>query len=189
MCRKIQNKCLTSTFFGLAAVLLLTVGPARALTPVTACGQTLDVPGGKYILTVDLDCSGTLANGINITAGSVFFHLAGHTISSTDCGPSKGVGGIVVSGGISGVRIDGGTVKGFNDGVVLYPSSSRMSGMTVTNACVFGIAVSGQNGLERSNHEKHAKKSQKDVYKLLHATSLSALRLLFRPAACWFLFC
>jgi parallel beta-helix repeat protein len=145
MCRKLQSKCLTLTFFGLAAVLLLTVSPARALIPVAACGQTLDVPGGKYILTVDLDCSGTLANGINITASSVFFHLAGHTISSTDCDPSKGIGGIVVSGGISGVRIDGGTVRGFDDGVVLYSSSSRMSGMTVTNACVFGIAVSGQN--------------------------------------------
>ena len=80
MCNKIQSKVFTSTLFGLAAVLLLTVAPARALTPVTACGQTLDVPGGKYILTVDLDCSGTFANGINITASSVFFHLAGHTI-------------------------------------------------------------------------------------------------------------
>ena len=145
MCNKIQSKVFTSTLFGLTAVLLLTVAPARALTPVTACGQTLDVPGGKYILTVDLDCSGTFANGINITASSVFFHLAGHTISSTDCDASKGIGGIVVSGGISGVRIDGGTVRGFNDGVVLYSSSSRMSGMTVTNACIFGIAVSGQN--------------------------------------------
>jgi hypothetical protein len=88
-CNKIQSKCLTSTYFGRAAVLLLTVGPLRALTPVTACGQTLDVAGGKYILTVDLDCSGTFANGINMTASSVFFHLAGHAISSTDCDGSK----------------------------------------------------------------------------------------------------
>ena len=72
MCKKIQSKTLTSTLFGLAVLLLLAVSPARALTPVTACGQTLDVPGGKYILTVDLDCSGTLANGINIAASSVF---------------------------------------------------------------------------------------------------------------------
>jgi len=145
MCNKIQNKCLTSTLFGLAVLLLLAVSPARALTPVTACGQTLDVPGGAYILTVDLDCSGTLANGINIAASNVFFHLAGHTISSTDCDASKSIGGIVAPGGISGVRIDGGTVKGFNDGIVLYSASSRMSGMTVTNACIFGIAISGQN--------------------------------------------
>ena len=145
MREKIQNKCFTSTLFGLAVLLLLAVSPARALTPVTACGQTLDVPGGAYILTVDLDCSGTLANGINIAASNVFFHLAGHTISSTDCDASKGIGGIVAPGGISGVRIDGGTVKGFNDGIVLYSASSRMSGMTVTNACIFGIAVSGQN--------------------------------------------
>ena len=140
-----QNRSLAVTFFGLAAVLLLAAAPARALTPVTACGQNLDVAGASYILTVDLDCSGTLTSGINITANNVFFHLAGHTIASTDCDVTKSIGGVVVSGGVSGVRIDGGTVRGFNDGIALGSANARVSGVTVTSACVFGIAISGTN--------------------------------------------
>jgi len=145
MCKKLQSKILTSMLIGLAAVLLVAAVPARALTPVTACGQTLDVPGGAYILTVDLDCSGTFTNGLNITASNVVFHLAGHTISSTDCDATKNIQGILVSLAISGVRIEGGTVRGFNDGIGLNSSNSRVSGMTVTNACIFGIVLSGQN--------------------------------------------
>jgi parallel beta-helix repeat protein len=49
------------------------------------------------------------------------------------------------------VQIDGGTVSGFNDGIILSSSASRVRGMTVMDACVFGIAVSGQNNrLERN---------------------------------------
>jgi hypothetical protein len=131
--------------FGLAAGLLLAAVPARALTPVTACGQLLDVPGRAYILAADLDCSGTLANGVNVTASNVVFHLAGHSLSSTDCDATKGIQGIFVSLAISGVRIDGGTVRGFNDGIGLNSSNSRVSAMTVTNACFFGIALQSQN--------------------------------------------
>jgi hypothetical protein len=143
MLKKIQNKLLTSMLFVLAALLLLAASPARALTPVTDCAQTLSVPG-EYVLTVNLDCSGTFTNGVNITASNVVFHLAGHTISSTDCDDTKSIQGILVSG-LSGVRIDGGTVKGFNDGIGLTSSHSRVSAMTVTNACIFGIVVSGEN--------------------------------------------
>ena len=128
---------------GLAAFVLLAASPAMALTNVTACGQNLSAPG-QYILVNDLDCSGTSANGIDITASNVVFHLAGHTIASTDCDPSKGIAGIAV-GGMSGVEIEGGTVRGFNDGIALSASSSRVVGMTVTRACVFGIALSGAN--------------------------------------------
>jgi hypothetical protein len=135
-----------SLLLGLAAALLLAATPARALvlTPVTICGQTLASPGA-YILAADLDCSGTLASGVNITASNVIFHLAGHTLSSTDCSQTQTVYGIFVVGGITNVRIDGGTVKGFTDGIVLSSSNSRVRGMTVTSACLFGIAVQGQN--------------------------------------------
>ena len=133
------------TWMGLAlTVLLIAASPAQALTAVTTCGQTLSA-SGQYVLTSDLDCSGTFADGIDITASNVSFHLAGHTLSSTDCDGTKGIGGVVVSSGITGVQIDGGTVRGFNDAIVLYSSNSRATGVTVTGACFFGFAISGQN--------------------------------------------
>lgn len=138
-----QKQLLTWVLFGLAALVLLAASPAHALTTVTACGQNLSTPGGQYILTADLDCSGTHASGIDITASNVVFHLAGHTIASADCVMDKEVYGIFVHGGNSGVRVDGGTVRGFTDGIVVSSSHSRVHGVTVTGACLFGIAVTG----------------------------------------------
>jgi len=139
MYKQIRNRLFASLLYGLAGF-LLTAGSARAQTDVTTCGQILGQPG-IYILTVDLDCSGTLANGINITVSDVTFHLGSHTLSSTDCDLTKDINGIFVPGSIAGVRIDGGTVRGFNDGIVLSSSKSRVRAMTVTGACQFGIAV------------------------------------------------
>ncbi|HYR83390.1 MAG TPA: right-handed parallel beta-helix repeat-containing protein [Terriglobia bacterium] len=149
MCNRIQSRCLGTMLFGVATVLLLAVSPAMASTPITpidpadGCAQTLGT-AGEYVLTGDLNCSGTFGNGINITASNVIFHLAGHTISSTDCDLTRAISGISVPGGNSNVLIDGGTVSGFNDGILLYSSSSRVRGMTATGACAFGMAISGQ---------------------------------------------
>jgi parallel beta-helix repeat protein len=147
MCNRIQSRCLGTMLFGVATVLLLAVSPALALTPVNpadGCAQALGT-AGEYVLTGDLDCSGTFGNGINITASDVIFHLAGHTISSTDCDLRNAISGISVPGGISNVLIDGGTVSGFNEGINLYSSSSRVRGMKATGACAFGMAISGQD--------------------------------------------
>ena len=147
MCNRIQSRCLGTMLFGVATVLLLAVSPAFALTtidPADGCAQTLGT-AGEYVLTGDLNCSGTFGNGINITASDVIFHLAGHTISSTDCDLRNAISGISVPGGISNVLIDGGTVSGFNEGINLYSSSSRVRGMKATGACAFGMAISGQD--------------------------------------------
>jgi len=105
-----------TTFLGFGLTFVGGTRPAQALTLVTACGQTLNAPG-EYVLAGDLDCSGTTNNGVTITASNVVFHLAGYTIKGS-C--TSGDGGIVVNPGVSGVQIDGGTVSGFNDGIVLY---------------------------------------------------------------------
>lgn len=128
----------------LIGLVLLGVSPAHAFTNVTTCGQTLTTPG-EYLLTTDLDCSGSFTSGIVISASDVVFQLAGHTIASTDCDVTRGISGISVGGGVSGVKIEGGTVRGFNDGISLGAANSRISGMTVTGACIFGIAISGTN--------------------------------------------
>ncbi|MBI3950530.1 MAG: hypothetical protein HY314_08760 [Acidobacteria bacterium] len=65
--------------------------PASAISggpwiPVTDCGANLEVPGGQYILTGDLNCSGTY--GVWIRADDIHFDLNGFTISGdgTDTG-------------------------------------------------------------------------------------------------------
>jgi len=138
-------------WLGRIAVLVLGIGalvatasPAHALTKVTTCGQTLTA-AGQYILAANLDCSGTLAAGITIAGNNIILHLAGHTLSSSDCDTTKGIEGINILSGLTGVQVDGGTIKGFNDGIALYSAGGRVSGVTVTNACAFGIAVSGTN--------------------------------------------
>lgn len=143
--KETQKKRALAMLFVLASVLLAAGSAQAVLTPVTACGQTLSVPGAEYILSSDLDCSGTFTDGITITASNVVFHLAGHTLSSADCDDTKNISGINALGGLTGVRIEGGTVRGFNDGIFLNSSNSRVRGMTVTSSCVFGIALSGQN--------------------------------------------
>lgn len=141
-----------ASLVGLGMTLLLGAGSAYALQPVNpvdGCGQTLPKLGDdgtkEYVLTGDLACSGAV-NGVNITASGVTFHLAGHTISNpTACVALENMEsvGIFAHGGILKVYIDGGTVSGFNDGIVLSSSKSRVRGMTVTEACVFGILVGG----------------------------------------------
>jgi parallel beta-helix repeat protein len=135
------------------AVILLWVGPAQAQsTPVTTCGQVLSAPG-QYHLTGNLGpCTG---NGVVITASDVDFTLAGFTLSGVSsgtpgtptCNSASPQTGVLVepaggSGPLSGVRITGGTVTGFVDGVVIQSSSdSRVAAMTVTGNCIFGISV------------------------------------------------
>ena len=131
--------------------LLIGVGPARAQsTPVTTCGQVLSAPG-QYHLTDDLGpCSG---DGVVITATGVNFTLAGHTISGTSspnsCNLQQPQIGISVIGSVSGVRVNGGTVTGFVDGIDLsFASSSRVDAMTLVSNCVFGMAIGNSDGIE-----------------------------------------
>ena len=141
---------------GLGGVLLSGAGSAQALTlvnPAGGCPKTLNTPGEEYILTGDLACSGVV-NGVNITASGVIFHLAGHTISNdATCGAlsNQASSGIFVQSGLSKVHIDGGTVSGFNDGILLSSSFSRVRGMTVTDTCVFGILVQGDKNQVDTN--------------------------------------
>lgn len=142
------------TFFAcLAFKLALSIGPVFALTPVNTCGQTLNAPG-EYILEQDLVCVDTGAdiNGVIIAASNVAFHLAGHSISAVACDLTRNISGIYVQGGLTDVKIDGGKINGFNDGVVLAASDSRVHGMSVSNACAFGILAQGSNNLIDTNY-------------------------------------
>ncbi len=126
---------------------------ARAqLIPVTSCGETLSA-AGEYVLINDLNCSSPAGDltGIRITSNNVVFHLAGHTISSPVCDQNRNVTGIFVVGGISNVKIDGGNVSGFNDGVLLSSSNSLVKAVKVTGACLSGFGVQGANNRLEKN--------------------------------------
>src|SRR5262245_48811359 len=132
---------LALSFFGLG----LGRGAAQpASTPVTQCGQVLDAPG-LYHLPQDLGpCPG---DGVVITASNVRFSLAGHTLSGVStqqsCDLDNPQYGITIAGDTRGVRVGGGTVRGFVDGIVQSGSRSRVTATTVADNCLFGIYVSG----------------------------------------------
>ena len=133
-------------------LMLVGVAPASAQsTAVDTCGQQLSAPG-NYHLTGDLSCS---TDGVVITASDVSFTLAGYTISGVSSRDSCDVDqpqlGVRVEPGTSNVRVSGGTVTGFVDGVMLYGSNSRVSAMTITNNCVFGITVSSDGNVVDTN--------------------------------------
>jgi len=159
MHRENRKRSVVSLVLGLTAVLMFAAGSASAQQtkpiPVNHCGQTLNQAGKTYVLTTDLDCSGSFADGLDISASNVTFHLGNHTLSSTDCDLSRQMYGIFVPGNITNVKIDGGTVRGFEDGVVLSSTKSRVSGMTVTGACVFGIAVQNDGNTVTTNRVTH----------------------------------
>jgi parallel beta-helix repeat protein len=115
-----------------------------ASTPVTQCGQVLAAPG-HYHLAQDLGpCPG---DGVLIAASNVRFTLAGHTLSGVStqasCDLDNPQYGVSIATDARGVRVSGGTIRGFVDGIVHYGSRSRVTGMTVADNCLFGIVVSG----------------------------------------------
>ena len=136
-----------------AAIVLGAAGSAHAVTlvdPAAGCDQELNIAGEEYVLTGDLSCP-TKTSGVRITASGVVFHLAGHTISSPFCDLSQTLVGVLLEGAVTDVRVEGGNVSGFNDGILLSGTRTRARGMRVTGACVFGVVISGQaNQLDTS---------------------------------------
>jgi parallel beta-helix repeat protein len=134
-------------FFG-ASLFDVGLGSARAdSTPVARCGQELTEPG-DYHLTQDLGpCAG---HGVVISASGVRFTLAGHTISGVSsqdsCDLDYPQTGVEIPGSVSDVRVSGGTVTGFVDGINLSGTNSRATAMKLVNNCVFGVVVSGTGG-------------------------------------------
>ena len=162
-----RNRRRLTTWLIVSAAVTLISAVATAQMPVDHCGQTL-AKSGTYVLTTDLDCSGTFANGINVAASNIRFHLGNHTLSSADCDLTKTIYGIFVPGNVSNVNLDGGKVRGFVDGVVLSSSKSRISAMTVTEACQFGIAVQNDRNVVTTSRVNH---SGVDGIGLLFATN------------------
>jgi parallel beta-helix repeat protein len=129
------------------------LGPRSARadsTPVTQCGQELSEPG-DYHLAQDLGpCPG---HGVIITGSDVRLSLAGYTLSGVQspgsCDFDNPQTGIDVRSPATGVRISGGTVTGFVDGISLS-SGSRVTAMRVADSCFWGILVTGDSQVDTS---------------------------------------
>jgi parallel beta-helix repeat protein len=135
------------------AVIAVASAPATAWAasrPVDHCGQELTQPG-DYHLTQDIGpCTG---HGVVITASDVRFTLAGHTIagvsSAASCDMENPQTGVDVRSPATGVRVSGGTVTGFVDGISLS-ADSRVTAMRVVDNCFWGVIVTGAGRVDTS---------------------------------------
>lgn len=135
------------------AVAACGLGAGRAWadsTPVTQCGQELSEPG-DYHLAQDLGpCPG---HGVIITGSDVRLSLAGYALSGVQtpgsCNMENPQTGIDVRSPATRVKISGGTVTRFVDGISLS-SGSRVTAMTVADNCFWGIIVTGNSQVDTS---------------------------------------
>jgi parallel beta-helix repeat protein len=125
---------------GAAAAYPAAAGPFVAI-PISSCPYTI-LAAGNYALTQDLTCPGT-EPAITVAPGvdNVRLFLKGRTLTG-----DGQVGGIVAEGTpedpIEGLRIVGGTVTGFSDGVLIRNApGARVARLTADGNLENGIYV------------------------------------------------
>lgn len=122
-----------------ASLALVSAAAVHASTPVTVCGQEIPEPGDYHLVSDLGPCSGP---GVVVTASDVRLTLGGHTLSGLGvCGEPQI--GVDVRNPVTNVRVAGGTVTGFADGVSLT-SHSRATALRVLDNCGFGVLVAGE---------------------------------------------
>ncbi len=126
----------------LTAVLAFTA--EQAIASHVSCGAIITTD-----TRLDRDLVGCQGDGLVIGAAGITLDLNGHTVSGTGGGT-----GIDDSAGHDRVRIINGTVTSFSNGIVLIgASSSRLTGLTVTDNASGGISLvdgSDANRVERN---------------------------------------
>jgi parallel beta-helix repeat protein len=108
--------------------------PAAALTNVSTTPFNLNIPGETYVLTTNLNASGT---ALTITANNVVLNLNGKTITG------RGTGFGIVVGNAAGVRVIGpGIVQGFAIGVGFIGTSLSLVQDVEVRDTAAGIVLS-----------------------------------------------
>jgi hypothetical protein len=124
-----------------AVALLGFAAPANATH--VSCGETITA---NTLLDSDVDCPAGTEAGVVIGASNITLNLGGFAIRAP--AGSFAFAGIVENPGpVSGVQIrggsgGGGTIEGFDNGVVLRASDSLVQGLTIT-AGLSGISLTG----------------------------------------------
>jgi hypothetical protein len=142
--------CLTAASNGDAAC---TAATTHTLSP-SACGVVISTAGCYNMTTSLTDTSGT-GDCIQITAANVYLNLTGQTITGT--GASSTANGIHVTSTGAGATIVGGTMSGFDIGILAGArvlleapdvSSNNSDGIQITSGALSKIVggSSGSNG-------------------------------------------
>jgi len=145
---------ITRATIGLVAVAAFFIPATAASADPAFCGQVVTTPDTTVTLTGNLYCDGT---AITIAADNVTLDLAGHTIKGgtadarTITGLDPRYGGYargVYVVGASGTRITGGTIRGYDAGVVAdHARSTVLEGVAIDNPGTWGVWASDGVGL------------------------------------------
>jgi hypothetical protein len=113
-------------------VLGLAAAASAAPKSITTC-RTIDDPG-SYLVTKNLTATG---NCLVVKASHVTIDLGGYVLS----GNGTGTGIKDTVGGLRGVTVRNGTVRGFDDGIVLIGFSGMVDQVRVHDNVSLGIYV------------------------------------------------
>jgi parallel beta-helix repeat protein len=135
--KQISRILVTSALITGFAAGLMTVKPAAAATPISACG-TINAPGA-YFLTKTIGVPG---NCIVIRASNVSFSLNGLSIVGNGT-----VGhGIIITQGASNVQVAHGQITGWAVGVEDLGSNAVLQNLKILNNVRVGVALVGVTG-------------------------------------------
>ncbi len=128
------------------ATLFATSALSAESIPINSCNLILDVEGATYILQEDLECGPgpSTLNAFQITAPNVKLNFDGHRIEGL---PGVFNGVLVLA---DGARISGGTIAGFQTGIIVNipgrtSDGSAITGMTIQNNSENGITLIGSS--------------------------------------------
>ena len=140
--------------FALAAFLV--PGSSQARTTAVTCGAVITAD-----TTLHSDLVNCPSNGIVIGADNITLDLNGHTIGG-DGVPAgacfdEGVCDVGISNeaGHAGVTIEGGAVRGFDEGLFVRGNENRIQGLASANNSTFGIILGDSTG-SRIDHNSSA---------------------------------
>jgi parallel beta-helix repeat protein len=142
--KQIHRILVTSALITGFAAGIMTVNPAAAGMPISACG-TINAPG-SYFLTKNIGVPG---NCVIIRASNVAFSLNGLSMVGNGT-----VGhAIIITQGATNVQVAHGQISGWAVGVEDLGSGAQLQNLKILNNRLMGVAVVGANGSKvQGNH-------------------------------------
>jgi parallel beta-helix repeat protein len=138
LCRQAAGRGVLAGALALGGALVLGGARPAAAVPITSCNALITTPG-IFVLANDLACPGT---AITITADNVVLNLNGRTLTGSGSGTGVKAEGTAANPTLEGLRIENGTVAGFDEGVfVTEAPGARVARVTARDNDSDGIVV------------------------------------------------